>query len=265
MNLQDKDGKQEDEQEHLDKLKYLRMKKLKGHEAICIRDVIKTPVNDRSLQYQFFLRMHLKCEVAYFFEFDRHTLENISKVMEVKTFEKGEVIYHKGGPPIDMYVLLFGEVGLFAGEILGGAKPSHKIRENGTFGEKALDSMEPRAYTSIALKPTTCLVLTKEDYAEKVFYLEHQKKQERLEYLRTKQPVLTSGWTEQKCRDLNAMMTQQTFCVGDTIYKMGDSPDYFYILLKGALSMTTVVRMTDVNQFPTGQNKWESYTTDKQV
>lgn len=29
--------------------------------------------------------------------------------------------------------------------------------------------------------------------------------------------------------------------------------------------MTTVVQMSDVNQFPTGKNKWESYTTDKEV
>lgn len=29
--------------------------------------------------------------------------------------------------------------------------------------------------------------------------------------------------------------------------------------------MTTVVNMTDVNQFPAGKNKWESYTTEKEV
>ena len=29
--------------------------------------------------------------------------------------------------------------------------------------------------------------------------------------------------------------------------------------------MTTIVNMQDVNQFPTGKNRWESYTTDKEV
>lgn len=60
-------------------------------------------------------------------------------------------------------------------------------------------------------------------------------------------------------------MTNQTYCVGDNVYVKGESPEYFYILLKGALSMTTTVHMSDVNQFPTGKNKWESYTTEKEV
>jgi hypothetical protein len=55
-----------------------------------------------------------------------------------------------------------------------------------------------------------------------------------------KQP-LTKGWSEQRCRDLNTLMTEASFNVGDTIYTKNDSPEYFYMLVKGALSMTTVV------------------------
>lgn len=139
------------------------------------------------------------------------------------------------------------------------------IKDNNTFGEKALDSLELRDRTAAAKRVTLCLTLNKHEFEEKVFYLEHQKKLARLEYLMQKQPVLTDGWSEQRCRDLNSMMTNQSYNVGDVIYKMGDTPEYFSILIKGALSMTTVVNMSDVNQFPAGMNKWESYTTEKEV
>ena len=43
--------------------------------------------------------------------------------------------------------------------------------------------MELRKETAIAKKVTVCLVLNKFDYEEKVFYLEHQKKLNRLQYL----------------------------------------------------------------------------------
>jgi CRP-like cAMP-binding protein len=85
----------------------------------------------------------------------------------------------------------------------------------------------------------------------------------RLEYLKSHQ--LCEGWSEQKCRDLNNLMTQKTYNVNEVIYKRGDRPDYFYILLKGALSMTTQVHLTDSNQIPTGQSTWESYTTERDV
>jgi hypothetical protein len=36
-------------------------------------------------------------------------------------------------------------------------------------------------------------------------------------------------------------MNEKTFSVGDLVYSIGEQPDYFYILVKGALTMTTVV------------------------
>lgn len=47
VNLQEKDGTKTEEQEHLDKLKYLRLKKVKGSDAISLNDLIALPVNDR--------------------------------------------------------------------------------------------------------------------------------------------------------------------------------------------------------------------------
>ncbi len=58
---------------------------------------------------------------------------------------------------------------------------------------------------------------------------------------------LTKGWSEQRCRDLNLVMSNKFFNVGDTVYTVGDPIEYMYILIKGALVMSSVVSMTDVN------------------
>ena len=91
--------------------------------------------------------------------------------MQHKIFEKGEVIFRQGDPCIDMLIVLDGQVGLFMNEDL--TSPIKVVQENQAFGERALDSLEDRARTAIALQRTTCLSLDKHEYKEKVFYLEH--------------------------------------------------------------------------------------------
>ena len=105
--------------------------------------------------------------------------------------------------------------------------------------------MEVRDRTAIAHRETVCLVINKIDFAEKTFQVENQKKQDRLQYLLKHQ--LCEGWDHLKVTDLNSLMTQQSYNVNDIIYERGEQPDYVYILLKGALSMTTIVHMSDVN------------------
>lgn len=166
--------------------------------------------------------------------------------MKQKVFDRNEVIFQKGDPPTDMFIVLMGEVGLYSD-----TKCLRVTIENNTFGEKALDSMELRDRTAVAHKVTVCLTLNKLDYEEKTYIVEDQKQQARLKYLMSHQ--LCKGWSEQRCRDLNSLMTNKSYGVGDVVYAMGDEPEYLHILIQGALSMTTVVNMTDVNQFPTGQ------------
>lgn len=69
-----------------------------------------------------------------------------------------------------MFIVLFGEVGLYSDE---NQKSVKTIRDNHTFGEKALDTLELRDRTAIANKVTVCLTLNKHEYEEKVFCLQH--------------------------------------------------------------------------------------------
>ena len=71
---------------------------------------------DRNADQQFYLRMHLKCNIAYFFDYDRHTLNNLTKVMVQQTFNRGDVIFRKNDQSNHMYIVLRGKVGLYADE-----------------------------------------------------------------------------------------------------------------------------------------------------
>ena len=51
INLQEKEGNPKDqEQEHLDKLKYLRLKKMRGSDKIDLRQLVCVPVDDRTAE-----------------------------------------------------------------------------------------------------------------------------------------------------------------------------------------------------------------------
>jgi CRP-like cAMP-binding protein len=57
--------------------------------------------------------MHLKCEVPFFFDFDRHTLENLTKVMTKEVYQPGDLIFKQGDEADKMCIIIFGKVGLF--------------------------------------------------------------------------------------------------------------------------------------------------------
>ena len=40
--------------------------------------------------------MFLKCDINYFSEYDRHTLDNLTKILKQVEFNKGDILYRKG-------------------------------------------------------------------------------------------------------------------------------------------------------------------------
>ena len=49
--------------------------------------------------------MHLKHEVSYFYDFDRNTLTNLTKVMHLRIYEPNEVVYSKGDEANEMFII----------------------------------------------------------------------------------------------------------------------------------------------------------------
>lgn len=89
-------------------------------------------------------------------------------------------------------------------------------------------------------------------------------KQQRLDFLRNME--IFEGWSEQRFQDLNSFMTNQTYNMGEEIYKAGEPPTYLYFLMKGAVSQNALLTLSDVNKYPTTKkHHWESLTTERDV
>ena len=80
-----------------------------------------------------------------------------------------------------MFVVLVGEVGVYFDDAMKIC--SVKLNENKTFGDRALQNEEVRSATIKAHKVTVCLTLSKIDFFEQVFHIEHLQKLKRLSYL----------------------------------------------------------------------------------
>ena len=77
---------------------------------------------------------------------------------------KGEIIMFKGDIGDCMFVVLFGEVGVYFDD--DALICTLKLNENKTFGDRALQHDDVRTATVIALKDTICLSLNKLDFYE---------------------------------------------------------------------------------------------------
>lgn len=121
----------------------------------------------------------------------------------------------------------------------------------------------PRLNTAVATKVTVCLVLSNSDYSEQVYYTEHKKKLQRLEFL--KHLDIFKSWNHERTSDFNLLVKQVNVNVGQFIYKIGDAPDFLYIVQAGVLSIMTCISWSDENKYPTGLGMWEVIITKNEV
>lgn len=148
-----------------------------------VKQILKTEVHDRTENEKFFLRQHLKLNVPFFGNYEGSILNNICNQLHQRMYNKGEVIVRKGDVGNEMFVILVGEVGVYFDDDL-----KHcivELNENKTFGDRSLQNEEVRSAHIVAHKVTVCLVLSKTDFYEQVFHIEHLQKMKRLSYLRT--------------------------------------------------------------------------------
>ena len=115
----------------------------------------------------------------------------------------------------------------------------------------------------MAHKVTVCLVLSKADFIEQVFHIEHLQKMKRLSYI-DKLPVF-KRWSLESVKQLNVQLSQQKYQAGDVIYEIGSKPEVMYILMSGKLAQETEVEIEETNRFPIGTNQWEEQVTHRRV
>jgi hypothetical protein len=107
------------------------MKKQHGTEFGFLLKIAAIDADQRSSDEEFYLRMFLKCEVPFFYDYDRHTLVSLASSFERVSFGRREIIYAPGQPATKMYVVLSGEVGIFdnAAKTMGSPETLVKVGE----------------------------------------------------------------------------------------------------------------------------------------
>lgn len=134
-----------------------------------MRKIVRKPFVEQNDEEKFYFRMHLQIKIPFFERYDHLTMFNICKQLRQRVYDRGEVIAAKGDIADNMIVVLIGELGVYE----DGKRLTHRLTENMSYGERALRIREPWKTTLVAQRVTVCLSLSRDDFQEQVFHLEH--------------------------------------------------------------------------------------------
>lgn len=140
-----------------------------------------------------------------------------------------------------MITILAGELGVFSadGQLL------QKLSENMSFGERALRIEENLKNTIVALKPTVTCELTRNDFQEQVFHLEHGDRVHRRNYLDESEHL--QHLDKDSLNDINLYLIPQCLNIGETIYEIGADSDKIYILKSGTAAVYSLIELEEHN------------------
>lgn len=105
-------------------------------------------------------------EVYLFGRLPEATLKRLAAALERRSYDEGAVLFHKGDPGDEMYIIEEGAVAIFEPSETepGEERPLRIFREGGTLGEMALIDREPRTLSARAVQPTQMLILKSSDF-----------------------------------------------------------------------------------------------------
>jgi signal-transduction protein with cAMP-binding, CBS, and nucleotidyltransferase domain len=108
---------------------------------------------------------HIAAQLDFFKSFKGGQLERIFSHIDLYAYEKGETIFHKGGPPTAFYLIYQGRVRIHLGyRFLGVMKRMAHLKDGDMFGEMAIMEKRKHAGTAVAEMPTKIFVLPYEDF-----------------------------------------------------------------------------------------------------
>lgn len=94
------------------------------------------------------------------------TLAGVAGVLETRRYEAGTILFHKGDPGDEMFVIQTGSIAIFepSTDKPGKERPLRIFQAGQAFGEMALIDFMPRSLSARALEPTQTLVLKGDDF-----------------------------------------------------------------------------------------------------
>jgi CRP-like cAMP-binding protein len=107
-------------------------------------------------------------EIYIFSHLSEETLAHVAAALEVRQFADGQVLFHKGDPGDEMFIIQEGSVAIYepSEDQPGKERPMRIFRAGEMFGEMALIDLQPRILSARAVQPTKALVLRGDDFRQ---------------------------------------------------------------------------------------------------
>lgn len=189
---------------------------------------------------QFYLQMYLTAHVNFFQIYDRSSVANLCRCLELHNFKRDEVIYSPGETGDTMYVVMLGSVGLYSNL----RQEQHRCTENFIFGEKGVTTENhKRDLCAKALENTYCLSLRRQDFLDHTFLFEHNQKSMRKNYIKTL--PFTREWNIEKLTYFNTELSQYSIMPGEVVFDIGSQTEVFYMVKSGELQIEAEVEIEE--------------------
>jgi len=108
---------------------------------------------------------HIAGQLEFFKTFKGPHLERVLSDVELHAYDKGETIFHKGGPPTAFYMIFQGRVRIHLGyRLMGLMKKMAHLGPGDLFGEIALVEKRMHSGTAVAEVPTQLFVISYENF-----------------------------------------------------------------------------------------------------
>ena len=187
-------------------------------------------------------------------------LRALGEICSYKTFDAKEIIFAQGDAAEWFYIILKGkvEITIDTQALRGtGEKVSAGTRNVGdSFGVAALVyNAAERKYSTTALERTLCLTISRENFGKflgqkpsledtlmkgtKSFLLQR--------YAAMNVPIF-SELSQESLMEAASLAKFKKFNQGDVVYRQGDPPSAFYVVLDGEVTMTSVPDAKDLGE-----------------
>jgi len=108
---------------------------------------------------------HIAARLEFFRTFTGGQLEKVFSHIELRSFDSGEKVFHKGDPPNAFYIIYEGRIKIHLGyRFWGVMRRMAHLGPGDLFGEMALIEKRPHSGTAVTEQPSKLFVLAYEDF-----------------------------------------------------------------------------------------------------
>jgi cAMP-dependent protein kinase regulator len=184
---------------------------------------------------------------------------DVARTVYFEEVDKGHFLCTQGEIGDAFYIVYSGSVRVLVnGTHVDELQPGH------SFGERALETDEPRSATCIASEKSQLVVIKSHEY--KLMMKMHQQKKfkQAMNFLQVDCKGVRS-WTYPKIFKLSAVLVRRVFKTGDMIVKQGEESSCMYLLFKGSVNVQKEVTYVTENRWPDVNKEYTVVKHEKMV